>query len=148
MRHHCDNPRHPIPDMRHAAMYQGSYERNFENLKPGATEFEGADGQTYAIPAWPSSANGVRIGYMEKTGKKFFIVRLQYGESDVVLKDPLVIDLARYFGYGKRLGPEPTLVEDDALIVTMLEDALRKNPEQSSELLPIRAAVKGAPRKP
>jgi hypothetical protein len=129
-------------------MYQGSYERNFENFKPGATHFEGADGESNPIPAWPGSADGVRIGYMEKAGKKFFIVRVQYGDADVVLRNPLVIDLARYFGYGKRLGPEPTLIEDDALIVTLLEDVLRKNPEQSNELLPVRAALKGGSKKP
>jgi hypothetical protein len=125
-------------------MYQGAYERNFATLKPGATEFEGADGQKHAIPPWPNSADGVRIGYMERAGKKFLVVRLQYGDTDVVLKHGIVIDLARHFGYGKRLGPEPTLVEDDALIVTLIEDVLRKNPEQSHALLPVREVLKRA----
>lgn len=125
-------------------MYHGSYERNFENLKPGATHFVGADGQSYEIPPWPSSANGLRIGYMEKAGKKFFIVRLVHGSTDVVLKDPVVIDLARHFGYGKRLGPEPTLIEDNALMVTLIEDVLHKNPGLGGDLMPVRAAIKAA----
>ena len=127
-------------------MYHGAFERNFDTLKPGATEFEGSDGKVHAIPAWPASADGVKVGYMEKSGKKFHIVRVVYGDADVVLKNSVVIDLARHFGYGKRLGPEPTLVEDDGLMVTLLEDVLRKNPEQGAELMPIRAAVKTAAR--
>lgn len=134
--------------MRHAAMYQGSYERNFEKLKPGTTEFEGHDGDMHAIPPWPKSADGLRIGYMEKAGKKFHVVRLQYADTDVVLKNSMVIDLARHFGYGKRLGPEPTLIEDNALMVTLVEDVLRKNPHLSDALMPVRAALKMASRKP
>src|SRR5687767_11344882 len=128
--------------MRHAAMYHGSFERNFAGLKPGATTFEGSDGTAHPIPEWPKSADGVRIGYMEKTGKKFMIVRLQRGKTDIVLKHELVIDLPRHFGHGKRLGPEPTLIEDDELIVGLLEDLIRRNPEQSADLMRLRTDLK------
>ncbi|HKS05279.1 MAG TPA: hypothetical protein VJR92_03115 [Gemmatimonadaceae bacterium] len=130
--------------MRHAAMYHGSFERNFVALKPGTTSFEGSDGGMHPIPAWPASADGMRIGYMEKTGKKFMIVRVQRGNTDIVLKNELVIDLPRHFGHGKRLGPEPTLIEDDGLMVGLLEDLIRKNPEQATELMRLRTELKTA----
>jgi hypothetical protein len=126
-------------------MYHGSFERNFVALKPGTTSFEGSDGAMHQIPAWPASADGMRIGYMEKAGKKFMIVRVQRGNIDIVLKNELVIDLPRHFGHGKRLGPEPTLIEDDGLIVGLLEDLIRKNPEQATELMQLRTDLKTAP---
>lgn len=132
--------------MRHAAMYHGSFERNFAGLKAGATTFEGSDGATHPIPAWPKSADGLRIGYMEKAGKKFMIVRVQRGDTDIVLKHELVIDLPRHFGHGKRLGPEPTLIDDDALMIGLLEDLIRRNPEQGPALMALRGQLK--PTKP
>lgn len=125
-------------------MYHGSFERNFVALKPGTTSFEGSDGAMHPIPAWPASADGMRIGYMEKSGKKFMIVRVQRGNTDIVLKNELVIDLPRHFGHGKRLGPEPTLIEDDGLMVGLLEDLIRKNPEQATELMRLRTELKTA----
>jgi hypothetical protein len=134
--------------MRHAAMYHGAFERNFGKLKAGATTFEGSDGAQHELAPWPKAADGIHIGYMEKPGKKFFVVRVQFGATDVVLKKELVIDLARHFGYGKRLGPEPTIVEDDGLMVTLLEDVIRVNPEQSAELMTIRRQIRDRHAKP
>ena len=127
--------------MRHAFMYHGGLERNHPTLTPGATTFTGTDGQPHEIPAWPTSAY-LRFGYMEKAGKKFCVVRVADAESDVVVKNELVIEPGRHVGFGVRFSPEPTMVEDDSVILTLLEDITKKNPESGPELLKIRERFK------
>lgn len=133
--------------MNHCFMYQGGFERNFANLKPGTTTFEGTDGTAHQIPVWPSGADGVCIGYMEKAGKKFCAVRVVHGTTEVVLKDEVVLDAARHMGHGKRFGSAPTLVDDDGIMITLLEDVMKKNAAQGTALMPIRQKLK-APAKP
>lgn len=125
-------------------MYHGGFERNFSRLAPGSSSFEGTDGNVHQIPAWPSSADGLRFGYMEKAGKKFCVVRVFDGTDDVVLKNELVIDPGRHTGFGHRLGPEPTLVEDDAVALALLEDVIKKNADTPEPLLSMRARFKAA----
>lgn len=133
--------------MNHCYMYHGGFERNFPNLKPGARTFEGTDGASHQIPPWPSSADGVCIGYMEKAGKKFMIVRVAHGATDVILPDPLVIDPARHMGHGKRFGAAPTLVDDDGIMITVLEDVMKKNPGTANALMPVRQKLKAPAKK-
>jgi hypothetical protein len=137
--------------MRHALMYIGGFERNFPTLTTTTTAFEGSDGQLHPYAAWPSSADGLRVGYMEKSGKKFVVVRIADGTSDVVLRNEMVLVPGEHFGFGVRLSAEPTLVEDNAAMLKMLEDVIKKNAEVrdvSEELLLIRARFKaGASRK-
>lgn len=118
--------------MQHALMYQGSYEQNHDRLSAGSTTYVSTDGTERAIPAWPAEANGLRAGYLEKAGKKFVAVRLQFENQDVILENPVVLEPARHLG-GKRFSPEPTIVDDD-LASTLLDDAIRQNPEQTQEL--------------
>lgn len=133
--------------MTHCYMYHGGFERNFSNLKPGATTFEGTDGASHQILPWPSGADGVCIGYMEKAGKKFMVVRVVHGSTDVVLPDPLVIDPARHMGHGRRFGAAPTLVDDDGILITVLEDVMKKNPGTANALMPIRQKLKTPAKK-
>ena len=133
--------------MNHCFMYHGAFERNFANRKPGATTFEGSDGAQHQIPAWPPGADGVCIGYMEKPGKKFFAVRVVHGKNDIVLKEEQVLDAARHMGHGKRFGAAPTLVDDDGIMITLLEDIMRKNPSQGDALMPIRKLLKTPEKK-
>ena len=125
-------------------MYHGGFERNFRTLTPGTKTFEGTDGAVHVIPEWPSSANGLRIGYMEKSGKKFCAVRVADDQSDVVLVNEMVLDPGTHLGFGHRFGAEPTLVEDDALALGMLEDIIKKNSEAPGDLLAIRKRLKDA----
>ncbi len=125
-------------------MYHGGFERNFSRVAPGFSSFEGTDGKVHELPAWPSSADGLRFGYMEKAGKKFCVVRVLYGSDDIVLKNELAIDPGRHTGFGQRLGPEPTLVEDDAVALVLLEDIAKKNADAADALLNIRARFKAA----
>ena len=147
--------------MRHALMYVGGFERNFPNLSTSTTSFTGTDGKEHPYVPWPSSADGLRLSYMEKHGKKFVVVRVADGKSDVVLRNEMVMVSGEHFGFGTRLSAEPTLVEDDTPILRMLEDIAKKNAEHkdvSDELLNIRARFKAkvaerqaaakAPRKP
>jgi hypothetical protein len=133
--------------MRHALIYYGGFERNFATLTPGATSYQGSDGATHNAPAWPSSADGLHLSYMEKAGKNFCVVRVADRESAVVLKHELVLEPGQHFGYGVRLSAEPTLVEDDSVVLAMLEEITRKNPEVSAELGQIRARLKAATQK-
>jgi len=125
--------------MRHCLIYQGGFERNFPNLKAGATSFTGTDGSEHPIGAVPAEVDGVRVSYMEKAGKKFAAVRVQQGSNDVVLKNELLLDPARHMGHGKRFSAEPTIVDDEAM-GTLLGDIMAKNPEQRNELTKIRSS--------
>ena len=125
-------------------MYVGGFERNFPKLTTSTTSFEGTDGQTHPYHPWPSSADGLRVSYMEKHGKKFVAVRVADAKSDVVLKNEMVMVPGEHFGFGTRLSSEPTLVEDDVAMLKMLEDIIKKNRDVSDELLNIRARFKAA----
>lgn len=125
--------------MRHCLLYAGSFERNFPSLQPGATTFEGSDGASHPLPAAPADVDGVRVSYMEKAGKKFYAVRVQSGEIDVVLPHEILIDPPTHMGYGKRFGPEPTIV-DDEVMAALLGDIIARNPEQRTQLANARAA--------
>ena len=118
--------------MHHGLMYQGSFEKNYESLRPGASSFHGTDGSEHRIPAWPDDVNGVKVSYMEKSGKKFYAVRVQFDGHDIVLKNPVLLDPMRHLG-NKRFAPEPTMITDE-LAETLLDDLIEKNPEQQKEL--------------
>lgn len=123
--------------MPHALMYHGGFEANFATMKSGAKTFVGSDGANKVIPDWPDEADGLRIGYMEKAGKKFVAVRVMDAKADVILENELLIDPPSHMGYGKRFSPEATIIEDDAA-KQLLNDIMDKNPGQIRELKPIR----------
>lgn len=130
--------------MRHALMYVGNFERNFPTLTTASTSFLGSDGQPHDYPAWPAGANGLRISFMEKAGKKFVAVRVADDSSDVVLKNELVLVPGEHFGFGVHLSGEPVNVEDNIAIMKLLEDIIKKNIDHSTELMEIRARFKAA----
>ncbi len=130
--------------MRHALMYVGSFERNFKSLTNTSTSFTGSDGNAHSYPAWPATANGLRISFMEKSGKKFVAVRVADDTSDVVLQNELVLVPGEHFGFGVHLSGEPVSVEDNIAIMKLLEDIIKKNIDHSTELLEIRARFKAA----
>lgn len=118
--------------MQHALMYQGSYEQNYGGLRAGTSTFTATDGTTRPLPEWPGDVDGLRVGYMEKTGKRFLAVRLQFEDRDIVLKEPVVLEQMRHLG-SRRFSPEPTVI-DDELASTLLDDIIRQNPDQKDEL--------------
>lgn len=119
-------------------MYHGGFERNRPSLTSGATTFQGSDGVDRPIPAWPSEATGLRVGYMEQAGKNFAAVRVQDDQDDIVLDHALLLDPARHMGYGKRFSAEPTIVTDDDVARRLLDDAIARNPEQRDALAALR----------
>lgn len=122
--------------MRHSLLYAGAFDRNFASLKPGATTFQGSDGAEHRVE-WPAGTDGVRVSFMEKPGKHFVAVRVQDATDDVVLENALLLDPSRHLGYGKRFGPEPIEIPDDAARL-ILEDAIARNDSQRNELAKIR----------
>lgn len=124
--------------MRHCLMYTGGFERNFPSLKPGATTYEGTDGDKHNIPPVANTIDGACVSYMEKAGKKFAAVRVQHGKSDVVVEHELLLDPGRHLGHGQRFSPEPTIINDEAA-GTILEDLMATNPAQRQALATIRA---------
>ena len=118
--------------MRHAYMYNGAFELNHPNLRPGTTTYRTTDGDERPLPPWPDKVDGVHVGYMEKAGKKFYAVRLQYEEFDVVLENPVAIDPLRHLN-NQRFAPEPIYVGDDEAS-TMLDDIIRDNPDKHGDV--------------
>lgn len=130
--------------MRHALLYVGAYETNFPKLTTASTSFVGSDGQERDYQAWPTSADGLHISYMEQTGKKFVAVRVANRVSDIVLEHAMVLIPGQHFGHGVRLSGEATSVEDDATILKLLEDIIKQNPNQSAALFEMRSRLKSA----
>jgi hypothetical protein len=118
--------------MHHALVYHGSYELNFEGLVPGATSYMSTDGSARPLETPPASVDGVVVGFMERTGKKFTAVRVRFEDHDVVLRNPLVLDPMRHLG-NRRFSPRPVLV-DDEVASALLDDIIAANPEQQTEL--------------
>jgi hypothetical protein len=118
--------------MLHGLMYHGGFERNFATLEPGARRFRSSEGAELELPEWPNSVDGVRFGYMERRGRKFVVVRLQFDEHDIVLRTPVVLDRLRHMG-NQRFSPRAILLTD-ANASALLDDIIDANPEQSTEI--------------
>jgi hypothetical protein len=114
-------------------LYYGAFEVNYSLLKPGAKTFKGTDGAEHPLPDTPAGVDGIRVGYMEKAGKRFAAVRVFDGKTDVVLKNEVLLDPQLHLGRGKRFASEPVVVPDTPMR-QLLRDAIRKNPDQAKEL--------------
>jgi hypothetical protein len=126
--------------MLHALMYHGSFETNFPALKPGARTFRGSDGTDRVLGEWPADVEGLRVGYMERAGKRFVAVRVMDDQADIVVAHELLLDPPSHMGYGKRFSAEPTLIEDDAAR-QLLDDLIARNPDQRSELEAVKSRM-------
>lgn len=126
-------------------MYHGGFEANFTRLTPGARSFLGSDNSERVIPEWPDEADGLRIGYMEKQGKRFVAVRVMDDADDVVLEHEVLLDPPSHMGYGKRFSPEPTVIEDDPA-KQLLHDIIERNPGQRARLSAMRDRRNWAPK--
>jgi hypothetical protein len=113
-------------------MYNGAFELNYAGLRPGATTYKTTDGQERPLPSWPEKVDGVRVGYLEKSGKKFYAVRVQYKDHDIVLENPVALDPLRHMN-NRRFSPQPIQVTDDEASA-LIDDIIRDNPEKQPEL--------------
>jgi hypothetical protein len=118
--------------MNHALIYHGAFELNFDKLGFGATQYLATDGSTRPLAPTPASVDGLVVGYMERSGKKFSAVRLRFENQDIVLRNAVPLDPMRHLG-SRRFTARP-IVLDDALVSALLDDVLAQNPEQQSEL--------------
>jgi hypothetical protein len=118
--------------MRHALVYHGSFELNFDQLAPGASSYTSTEGTVRPIDGPPASVDGVVFGYMERAGKKFIAVRLRFDDHDVVLRSPVVIEPLRHLG-NRRFSAQPVVIQDE-VASSLLDDIIAANPEQQTEL--------------
>lgn len=118
--------------MVHALRYHGDFQLNYEALVAGCTEMQSESGGRVPLVAWPDTVDGVCFSYMERRGRKFVVVRVQFEEHDVVLPVPVPLDPERHLGY-RRLGPEPTPLSDP-LASTLLDDVIEANPDRTTEI--------------
>jgi hypothetical protein len=118
--------------MHHAYMYNGAFESNYSGLRPGTTAFTTTKGERRPLPPWPPQIDGIRVGYMEKAGKKFYAVRVQFESYDIVLETPVCIDPLRHMN-NQRFTAEATIVGDDEASA-LLDDIIRDNPDKDAEL--------------
>lgn len=128
--------------MQHTIRYEGGYERNLGTLRSERGQYEGEDGKRHTAQPWPARGGGVRFSFMEQAGKKFYAVRVQFEDSDVLLKCPVRIDPERHLG-GKRFSAESITIGDGPA-GALFGDILDANREQSKELREIRARVRRA----
>lgn len=126
--------------MQHAIRYEGGFERNVATLRAGATDFEGDDGARHSMAPWPAAADGLRFGFMERHGKRFVAVRVQYRAHDVVLRHDVPLDAMRHLG-GHHLAAQ-TVRLDETAASALLTDVIEANPEQRAELLALRDQVR------
>lgn len=127
--------------MQHVIRYEGGFERNFGTMRSDISQYEGSDGVRHVAQPWPA-ADGVRFSFMEKPGKRFVAVRVQYQGDDVVLRRPVPLDPERHLG-GKRFSARPLMI-DDGPAGALFGDILESNREQRTELRAIRDRVRRA----
>ena len=118
--------------MRHALVYHGSHELNYERLAPGSATYTATDGAERKLARVPATIDGLVVGYMERAGKKFSAVRLQFEDRDIILRNPVVLDPMRHMG-NRRFSPRPVEIQDDVASV-LLDDIIAQNPSQQTEL--------------
>jgi hypothetical protein len=118
--------------MRHALVYHGSFELNYDALAPGTAAYTATDRSSRPLAAAPPSVDGIIVGYMERTGKKFSAVRVRFEDRDIVLRSPVALDPMRHLG-SRRFSPRPVIIQDDVASV-LLDDIVSQNPEQQTDL--------------
>ncbi len=118
--------------MLHALVYHGSFELNFDRLAPAAASYVSTDGNSRAIEKVPANIDGVVVGYMERSGKKFIAVRVQFESHDIVLRSPIVLEPMRHLG-NRRFSARPFAIQDE-FASALLDDIIAANPEQQTEL--------------
>ena len=117
--------------MRHAYMYTGAYESNYSGLKAGANSYSTTDGSKAEIK-WPDKIDGVRVSYMEKSGKKFYAVRVQHGAHDIVLVFLVFFVLVCFLFFWWLSSVALSVTDDEAS--ALLDDIIRENPDKQREL--------------
>lgn len=130
--------------MLHGLRYEGGYERNFPTLHRDTTEYESDDGSMCRLAPWPENVDGVRYSFMEQPGKRFLVVRVGFGDAEVLLHHPVRLDPDRHLG-GKRFSAQVITVGDRPA-GELLGNILDANPDEKGELVALRDRVRDAMR--
>jgi len=117
----------------------GRYERSFSSLHAGVSPYLRADGTFGLVDGRPPDVDGVFFGFMEATGRNFFAVRAQYGEFDIYVKTPVLLDRPRHTD-GKGFVPQISRF-GDKYAQQLLADLITKNPQQATDLRRIAAEL-------
>lgn len=117
--------------MLHGVMYQGSYDANMRGLVPGRHTLV-EEGVERELPPWPAAVDGIRFGALERR-RRLLILRLAYADLDVILHQPVVLDVVRHLGGGRPPGRDVALLSDE-LAETVLDDVLAANPAQTNAI--------------
>jgi hypothetical protein len=112
--------------MVHSIGYLGRFERSFEHLAPGTTEYLRVDGTIGKADERPANVDGVFFGYMQ-TDDDFVAVRAQYEDIDVVVTNPVRLVRRRHTD-GKGFGPNPSRFGDKSAS-RLLADLIAANPQ-------------------
>ena len=119
--------------MRHAYMYNGAFETNYSDLRPGTTTYKSTEGEERALPDWPEKIDGIRVGLHGEGGKEVLRrARAVRQPRRRCLENPVHIDPLRHMG-NRRFSADPTLVTDDEASA-LLDDIIRDNPDKQPEL--------------
>jgi hypothetical protein len=118
--------------MIHAIGYLGNIKFNFSRLTPGMSTYIRADGTYGNIDRPPKRLDGVFFGYLQRDGKTYLAVRAQFGNQDIYLENPILIESSRHTD-GMGIGMQPTQFGDDSA-QNLLSDMIDLNPSQSMEL--------------
>src|SRR4051812_3552725 len=108
--------------MNHCLTYEGAYEVNFPRLTRGMTTFIATDGKPRELAPRPAVVDGLVVGYMERSGKKFSAVRLEFEGFDIALKNAVPLDRLRHLG-NRRFSADPVVITDE-LVSNLLDDIL------------------------
>ena len=130
--------------MLHGLRFEGGYERNFPTLHRHTTEYEGEDGSICRMAPWPDGLDGVRYSFMEQPGKRFVVVRVAFGDDEVLLHHPVRLDPDRHLG-GKRFSAQVITVGDRPA-GELLGNVLDANPDEKGDLMALRDRVREAMR--
>ena len=126
--------------MQHVMRFEGGFERNYPTLRAGAVEYEGEDGARQQIVPWPTDADGLCFGFMEQRGKRFYAVRVRYGDEEIVFGEPVRLDPSRHLG-GRRFSATPIPLGDEPASA-LFTDIFDANPQQRRVLTALRKRIR------
>lgn len=118
--------------MKHSIGYLGHLDRDFTNLRSGNGHYVREDGSLGNVEERPENVDGVFFGYLECKGREFVAVRAQYGEIEVLLKEPVPLIPMRHTD-GKGFGPQPARFGDESA-AHLLADMITSNPSEAPQL--------------
>jgi hypothetical protein len=86
----------------------------------------------------PLEVDGIVLGYMDRAGRAFAVVRVLFDSHDLILERPTQLATARHLG---RQRLSATTVLNDTQASLLIDDVIECNPSQVMEIGSLLAAV-------